>query len=176
MHFVFGALSDTDRGAALSTGVVVIGLGNDYRRDDGVGPIIAAAVNDKALPGVRVVTGIADPMSLVEAWSPATLAVLVDAAITSAPTPGRIHRCALKDVAGSRVLSSHALDVSGAIALGEALDRLPNQLVILTVEVADTAHGVGLTPKVAAAVPEAVAAVAAEITRTERRSGQGLSR
>jgi hydrogenase maturation protease len=100
VHFVFGALPDTDRGAALSTGVVVIGLGNDYRRDDGVGPIIAAAVNDKALPGVRVVTGVADPMSLVEAWSPAALAVLVDAAITSASTPGRIHRCALKDVGG----------------------------------------------------------------------------
>jgi hypothetical protein len=45
VHFVSGALPDTDRGAALSTGVVVIGLGNDYRRDDGVGPIIAAAVN-----------------------------------------------------------------------------------------------------------------------------------
>jgi hydrogenase maturation protease len=88
-------------------------------------------------------------MSLVEAWSPATLAVLVDAAITSAPTPGRIHRCALKDVAGSPVLRSHALDVSGAIALGEALDRLPDQLVILTVEAEDTGHGVGLTQKVA---------------------------
>jgi hydrogenase maturation protease len=61
---------------------------------------------DKARPGVRVVTGIADPMSLVEAWSPATLAVLVDAAITSEPTPVRIHRCALKDVAESPVTAS----------------------------------------------------------------------
>jgi hypothetical protein len=41
---------------------------------------------------------------------------------------------ALKEVAGSPVLRSHALAVSGAIALGEALDRLPDQLVILTVE------------------------------------------
>jgi hydrogenase maturation protease len=91
VHFVFGALPDSDRGAALSTGVVVIGLGNDYHRNDGVGPIIAAAVNDKALPGVLVVTGVADPMGLVEAWSPATLAVLLDGTITSASTPGCIH-------------------------------------------------------------------------------------
>jgi hypothetical protein len=74
------------------------------------------------------------------------------------------------------VLSSHALDVSSAIALGEALDRLPNQLVILTVEAEDTGHGVGLTQKVAGAAQEAVADVVAEITHTELLSGQGLSR
>jgi hydrogenase maturation protease len=76
-------------------------------------------------------------------------------------------------VAGSPVLSSHALDVSDAIALGEALHRLPDQLVILTVEAEDTGHSVGLTQKVADAVPEAVAA---EISPSERLSAEGLSR
>lgn len=175
MHFVLGALPDADGEATVTGNVVVIGLGNGYRRDDGVGPVIAAAVDERALPGVRVVNQIADSLSLLEAWSGAALAVLVDAAISSRSAPGRVRLCALSEVTGPRVLSSHGLDVSGALALGRALDRLPAQLVILTVDAEDTSHGVGLTPKVAAAVPQAIVAIEAEIARTRTLSVEGLS-
>ena len=36
------------------TDSVVIGIGNDHRRDDGVGPAVARAVAARSLPGVRV--------------------------------------------------------------------------------------------------------------------------
>src|SRR5271157_620292 len=49
--------------------------------------------------GVRVVTGTAGPLSLPAAWSGAAVTVLVDAAITSPPTPGRMHRCPLHEAA-----------------------------------------------------------------------------
>ncbi|HZE15294.1 MAG TPA: hypothetical protein VE197_06035 [Mycobacterium sp.] len=55
-------------------------------------------------------------------------------------------------------MSSHSLNVAEVFALGQALDRVPDQMVVFTVEAADTGHGVGLTPQVAAAVPEVVAA------------------
>jgi hydrogenase maturation protease len=147
----------------LNSPVVVIGIGNEYRRDDGVGPAVAAAINERTLPGVRVVTGIEDPMDLLDAWSAAALALLVDAAVTSPSTPGRIHRCAAGDVPAARGMSSHSLNVPEVFALGQALGRVPDQLVVFTVEAADTGHGVGLTPQVAAAVPEVVAAAVAEI-------------
>jgi hydrogenase maturation protease len=143
---------------------VVVGIGNTYRRDDGVGPAVAAYIGERALPGVRVLTGIEDPMNLLDAWSGAALAVLVDAAITPTPTPGRIHRVMAGDVTAAGGVSTHDLDITQALALGQALGRTPDQLVVFTVEVADTGHGVGLTPPVAAAVPEAVDAVMAEIT------------
>jgi hypothetical protein len=41
---------------------------------------------------------------------------------------------------------------------------VPDQLVLFTIEVAHTGHGVGLTPQVARAVPEVVRMAAAEIT------------
>jgi len=147
----------------LNSPVVVIGIGNEYRRDDGVGPAVVAAINERALPGVRLVTGIEDPMDLLDAWSAAALALLVDAAVTSPSTPGRIHRCAASDVAAARGMSSHSLNVAEVFALGQALDRVPDQLVVFSVEAADTGHGVGLTPQVATAVPEVVAAAVAEI-------------
>lgn len=147
----------------MNSPVVVIGIGNEYRRDDGVGPAVAAAINERTLPGVRVVTGIEDPMDLLDAWSAAALALLVDAAVTSPSTPGRIHRCAARDVAAERGMSSHHLNVAEAFALGQALGRVPDQLVVFTVEAADTGYGVGMTPAVEAAVPGVVDAVLAEL-------------
>jgi hydrogenase maturation protease len=148
--------------------IAVIGLGNTYRRDDGVGVAVAAAIGDLALPNVSVVTGIAEPTGLLEAWSGARLAIVIDAAVTPASAPGRIRRCTLDDLtAASEGLSSHSVDVRGAHALGRALERAPDALVVLTVEVADTGHGTGMTPQVARAVPEMVQMALAEINCIE---------
>lgn len=48
------------------------------------------------------------------------------------------------------------------------LGRAPERLVVLTVETADLGHGVGLTPQVSAAVPDAVATALVEIDRATR--------
>ena len=155
-------------------GVVVVGLGNSYRRDDAVGVVAAVALNELALPGVRVVTDVVEPLSLLEAWSRARLAVVIDAAVVIPSTPGRVHRCTLGDVvAESGGLSSHSVDIGRTHALGQALGRVPDALVVFTIEVADTGHGIGLTPQVAAAVPEVVGMAVAEIKhnwRPPRRS------
>lgn len=153
---------------------VVIGLGNRYRRDDGVGVVAADELNRLGLIGVRVVTDIVEPMSLMEAWSGARLAVVIDGAVGSSPAPGRVRRCSLSEVAAGGGLSSHSVDLVRTHALGEALGRLPAQLVLLTVDVADTGHGAGLTPAVERAVPEVVGMavdVIAGIDTEKRREG-----
>jgi hydrogenase maturation protease len=150
---------------------VVIGVGNDYRRDDGVGPAVAAAIGELALPDVRVLTGIEDPMRLLDAWSGAALAVIVDAAITTESMPGRIHRITADALASITGISSHNFNVAEAFALGQALGRAPHQLVLLAVEVADTGHGIGLTPQVSAAVPAVVTAAVAQIAGIIEQSG-----
>jgi len=76
-------------------------------------------VNNLALPGVRVVTGTAGPLILLETWSGAAVTMLVDAAITSPHTPGLIHGSPLHEAASPRVVSSCGLDVPVALALGE---------------------------------------------------------
>src|ERR1700757_3061700 len=144
--------------------VVVVGLGNSYRKDDGVGAAAAAALDELALQHVRVVTGIVEPMSLLEVWSGARLAVVIDAAVATPSVPGRVRRCTLGDVvAAPEGLSSHGVDIGRTHALGQVLGRVPDALVVFTIEVADTSHGIGLTPKVAAAVPEVVEMAVAEL-------------
>ena len=70
------------------TRAVVVGIGNPHRRDDGVGPAVAARVAARRLPGVRVIDCAAEPAALLEAWAGAPLAVLVDA--VSGGVPGRV--------------------------------------------------------------------------------------
>ncbi len=154
----------------MTADVAVIGIGNSFRRDDGVGLAAAAAVEARRIPGVRVLTDAADPATVLEAWAGVRLAVLIDAVVTETPRPGRIHRCATDQLTGSPAVSSHAMDVTTLLGLGEALHRMPDDVVVFAVEAAETGYGPGLTTDVAAAVPLVVDAVVAEIgTKTEGR-------
>ncbi len=176
-----GAGPGTGRGAGRQdrmTGVV-IGIGNPFRRDDGIGPAVAAGIERQHLPGVRVVFSDGEPSGLIEAWSGAGLAVIVDALHGGpdgrAPCPGRIHRVTPAGLggqpgaAGTSAGSSHGLGLPDAFRLGRALGRLPGRAVIIAVEAADVRPGPELSAAVAAALPEAVAAVAAEL----RGAGSG---
>ena len=163
---------------------MVIGVGNPFRRDDGIGPAVAAAIEGQHLPGVRVVFSDGEPSGLIEAWSGAGLAVIVDALHGSpagrAPCPGRIHRVTPAGLdaqpsgagAGSSAGSSHGLGLPDAFRLGRALGREPRRAVIIAVEAADVRPGPDLSAAVAAAVPEAVAAVAAELRAAGRGGGR----
>ena len=144
---------------------VVIGIGNGFRRDDGVGLAVAARIAERGLPGVRVLTGTGEPAALLAAWSGATRAVVVDAAAGNQSTPGRIRRWTARDLDSAAVISSHAMGLAQTCALASALGRMPDELVILTIDTADTGHGLGMTSEVAAAVTDVVDAVLTELDR-----------
>jgi hydrogenase maturation protease len=149
----------------LSTDTIVIGIGNDFRRDDGIGITVAQRIAERNLPGVQVVSGISEPAALLEVWSGVARAVVVDAATGANPTPGRIRRWTGPDLETTAVVSSHALGLAQTFALGQALARVPDELVLFTVDIVDTNHGIGLTPAVEAAVPELVGVIVAELSR-----------
>lgn len=142
--------------------VVVIGLGNAYRRDDGVGPAVAAAVGAHA-PEVRTLVDVGDPCEILDAWAGARLAVVIDAAVATPPAPGRVHRLTEGHLPAPATVSSHAVELATVLELGRALDRVPDDLVVFAVEVAETGPGVGFSACVRAAVPEVIHAVLTEI-------------
>ena len=156
----------------VTTGAVVIGIGNPFRNDDGIGPTVAAQIEEQRLPGVRVVISDGEPAGLLEAWAGADLAVVVDAIHRVPASPGSIHRLTSGQLeAGSTAASSHGLGMPDALRLGRALGRLPRRVVILAVEAADTGSGTELSKPVATALPEVVAAVMAEL-KPAKSSGQ----
>src|SRR5262249_1110657 len=105
---------------------VVIGIGNSFRRDDGVGPAVAAAVSRAAAPDVRVTTDPGDPTVILDAWAGASLAVIIDAVVLTPSTPGKIHRCTMSHLPTTPAVSSHGMDIASLLALGEAVGQSPH--------------------------------------------------
>jgi len=150
--------------------VTVVGVGNEFRRDDGVGWAVVARLRERSrerpLPtGIVLATCDGDPGRLIGLWEGAALAVIVDAAHAHPGTPGRVHRLELHSgrLEQPPTTSSHGLGLGEAVELARALGRLPERLVVYAVEGADGSFGTGLSPTVAAAVPELAVAVEAEI-------------
>jgi hydrogenase maturation protease len=145
--------------------VVVIGVGNEFRRDDGAGPAVVGQLRDLAPPGVGLVITDGEPTRLIEAWAGAELAVVVDAVRAQPPRPGQIHRFVVDRPAAGRArpASSHGFGLDDAVGLAVALGRMPGRLIVHAIEAADLTHGTGLTPAVAAAVETVAAAVLDDI-------------
>lgn len=134
--------------------VIVVGVGNEFRRDDGFGPAVVELLSTRDLPGVECVTCDGEPTRLIDLWSTASTAVIVDAVRVSAPTPGRIHRISAQHPAAARsgLANTHGIALGDAVALARALDQLPQRLLLYAVEVVNTDFGIGLSADVAPVV------------------------
>ncbi|WP_052864277.1 hydrogenase maturation protease [Streptomyces niger] len=161
--------------------ITVIGVGNTFRHDDGIGPAVVQRLRERALgrplpPSVRLADCEGDPGRLIALWDGMELAVVVDAAHAEPGHPGRVHRISLT---ASQLppppTSSHGLGLGEALQLSDVLGRLPRRLLVFAVEGADRSIGTGLTPAVAKAVEPLANAVEAEIVRHRDATARGVS-
>jgi hydrogenase maturation protease len=142
--------------------VVIIGIGNDYRRDDAAGLLVARElrqrVQQKIDEGkVRVLECTGASLELIDLWAGANLVILVDA-VSSGADPGTIYQFQL----GSRPLpsymfhySTHDFNVADAIEFARMLGKLPPHLVVYGIECVDFDQGRGLSEDAALAVEKA---------------------
>ena len=72
--------------------IVVIGLGNEFRRDDGAGPAVIELLRAQPLRDVELLVSEGEPGGLLTDWTGAALAIVVDAMVASPPNPGQLHR------------------------------------------------------------------------------------
>jgi hydrogenase maturation protease len=147
--------------------VVVVGVGNPYRGDDGAGPEVARRVR-AATPGwVGVVEHDGEPAGLLDAWAEADLAVVIDAVFSPGVRPGYIHRVEVtgaSDLTSTRAVSSHGIGAGDAVELARALGRLPRRLVLYGIQGKSSAPGPGLSPEVEASVHALVDCIVKEVT------------
>ena len=134
--------------------VVVIGVGNAYRGDDGAGLAVVERLRGRVPEGVDVVASEEEPTRLMDAWDGADSVVVVDA-VASGCEPGELHRFdASADGVPARVFrsSTHAFGIGEAIELARALGTLPGQVLVYGIEGAAFDACEGLSPPVEAAV------------------------
>lgn len=142
---------------------LVIGVGNRWRSDDGVGPRVVDELVATRSVDVDTLVLDGEPTRLVTAWEGRSHVVVVDA-IRAGSAPGTIH-CVdplEQDLVPATSPSTHGAGLAGAVALARSLDRLPGTLVVVGVEPASFAHGDALSPDVATTFPDLVERVAAE--------------
>jgi hydrogenase maturation protease len=138
---------------------VVIGVGNEFRRDDGVGPAVVARLRDLQsrdanLAGVTLALSDGEPSRMIDLWTDADLAVVVDAVRDNRVAAGHRYELSVDALSGAvrRAASSHAIDLGETIELARALGRMPARLVVLAVAGHDFDFGTGLTDDVASTV------------------------
>jgi hydrogenase maturation protease len=161
-------------------GIVVIGVGNAFRRDDGVGWAVLSRLGERVaqgrLPGDVVLAACdGEPARLIGLWADAGLALVVDAVHALPASPGRVHRLEQPAALSSRSArtSSHGLGLAEAVELARELGRLPGRLVLFGVEGEDDSLGPGLSGPVSATVVPVADRIEQEIA--EYRRGALLS-
>jgi hydrogenase maturation protease len=152
---------------------LIVGIGNEYRCDDAVGPLVIAELlarqpDDPVLSGVELRVSDGEPAGLLTLWAGAEVAVVVDAVRMDGAPPGHLHELVADDLAAQDdepVATSHAIALGETVALGRVLGRLPRRLVVLAVCGKEFGFGTGRTPEVAAAV-RPIALRARDLART----------
>lgn len=119
----------------MGDGVLVIGVGNADRGDDGVGPAVVARVAALADPAVMTTSSSADPSRLIDHWAGRGSVVVVDAVVDGRPagTVTVLDAVAEPLPPDFGAVSSHGLGVGAAVELARSLGRLPNRLTVVGV-------------------------------------------
>jgi len=154
----------------MNDSILIIGLGNEYRSDDGLGIYAAREIRRRKIPGVAVAELAGEGTSLMQAWSGRSRVILIDA-ISSGAQAGEIHRL---DVATDPIpshyfhYSSHAFGVAEAVGLARTLHRVPDVLLLFGIEGKQFDAGPGLTDPVLRSMPDLLALIELDLCRLGR--------
>jgi hydrogenase maturation protease len=158
---------------------MAIGIGAEFRCDDGAGPAVIGRLRGTVPPGVELLCSDGEPTRLMEAWTGAAAAIVIDAVCGGDAAPGTLHRVVVPAPAPGQAgrptpgqpgparapASSHGLGLGAAIELSRALSRLPALLIVHAVQGEAFGYGQAFSPAVAAAIDELTARVRADLLR-----------
>lgn len=134
------------------TDLLVIGYGNDLRRDDGAGRQVAEAVEELALPGVvvRSVAQLTPELALDIAG--ATGVVFVDADVDATAVTAE----AVTPSSTQPGVMTHHGDPVRLLALVATVGRVPDRAVAISIPARDLGLGTNMSPEARAGVARAI--------------------
>ncbi len=149
----------------MATQILVIGIGNAYRRDDGAGLVAAQRLKKQSSGSFRVLEHNGEGADLMDFWEGADAVILLDA-VQSGAKPGTLHRwdASLQPLPARMFRgSSHAFSLVEAVEMARALGRLPQHLIVYGIESRNFKAGTGLSSDVEGAVSDLVQRVLQEV-------------
>ncbi len=158
-----------------SATLAFIGIGNRYRRDDGVGVEIVRRLKAENIPDTTIIEASGEGVALMEIFKKYPAVFIFDA-VSSGARPGEIFRFeAHRQPIPAQFFnySTHAFSLAEAIEMARALKQLPAFLIVYGIEGKDFGAGEGLSKEVKPAVSKVVQRVRQEFVL---KSGNSPSR
>jgi hydrogenase maturation protease len=153
----------------ISRKILVLGIGNSLRCDDGIGVRIVEAMQARrpVPPGVEMRDGGTLGLSLLPEVEQADAVIVIDAAeIGAEPGTIRLFEGAAMDAQlDGKKRTAHEVALADLMAAARLMACLPAQRALLAVQPASTDWGLTPTHPVAAAIPCACALVASLLER-----------
>lgn len=145
---------------------LILGLGNPLLGDEGIGVRVVEELRGLELPnGVEAVEGGTAGLGLISLMGGYQRVIIVDAADMGQP-PGQVVRFTPSEVqfkTAEAPLSLHQIGLVEVLALAEALEVAPAEMIIIGVQPSRLEMGVGLSPEVEGAIPQAIRMILDEL-------------
>jgi hydrogenase maturation protease len=147
--------------------VLIVGIGNEFRSDDGAGIVCARKLNEKLNSNIRVIENDGDGASLIESWKGFDKVILIDS-VSIGSKPGTIHNIEAAKTEFPKqnsVHSSHLFSVAEAIETAKVLNKLPEKLIVYGIEGKSYELGSKISDEVNSAIEKLVTEIQKEINK-----------
>jgi len=147
----------------------IIGIGNPFRRDDGIGIVLLEKLIEKKnnLPqNIEYIDGGTGGMNLLHMLALFDVALIIDA-VNFNGHPGESKLFKSEDVISKKPpmnMSTHESDILKIIHLSKELGEIPDELFIFGIQPKDVSQGDNLSPELQKVVASLTSSLQNEIT------------
>ena len=148
--------------------LLVLGIGNPLMGDDGFWNQVIELLAERDLPPNVKIEDAGLPGWGLPAWFEGWANVILVDAVQMGQSPGSWRRFRPEEVRlelETDALSLHQPDLACGLALAQALDLLPENLLLYGIEPAETRPGASLSREVRASLPEVVDSILNDVKR-----------
>ena len=135
----------------MKSRILIAGVGNELRKDDGFGPAVIRKLLEVAdIPEADIIDFGQRLYDLLLKMKEYDIVIIVDA-MEGEGKPGDIYMVKPEDVYKARVesLNPHHADLKELITIGKEMGSLPEDVYVIGCHPKDVSWGIGLTPAVA---------------------------
>ena len=135
---------------------LIIGIGNELRGDDGLGPeLVRLYEREFRGKGAECVSSSGDGFGLMEIWKGSSKVILVDAVAAKAPIGALVRHDITKEPLPKYLFtcSTHAFGLAQTVELARSLNALPPQCLFLGLVGENFQTGAKLSPALRATLP-----------------------
>ncbi|MCX8057554.1 MAG: hydrogenase maturation protease [Ignavibacteria bacterium] len=140
----------------------IIGIGNEFRSDDGIGLYVAREIK-KQYPHLNVFESDGDGVELISHFQKCDLLILIDAAYTNKfEDVGKIIQLNASDfdkISNIHFVSSHNFGLVEALKMGKTLKILPDDLYLYVILAKNFDYGTGISEQLKESIEKIISLI-----------------